>query len=297
MPRAAAIFGRDIAMSGTIGLQPIPLYLNYAADESKYADASAQSNPEASSLIAYFQKVAPSIATPAALLGNYKALTVVLGAFGLQDSINNTGILKQLLTQDPKSTSSLAYKLGNAKYLAFAEALSDWSTPPFSTTSDVSQIVQSYKTNLFEQSADNQAPGLANALYFTREASSVTSVSQLQSDSNLLDVVVTGLGLPLQNFLQLSFDQQTATLDRKLNLSDLQNPTYVKRTAEQYLVSQQSDASSGPAAGSIASLYSDSSDDSGDSLLTILDPNSASGGTGDLGGSGSGNSNLLSLFA
>ena len=37
---------------------------------------------------------------------------------------------------------------------------------------------------------------------------------------NLLSVAVTGLGLPLQNFEELGFDQQTSILQKKLNVAD-----------------------------------------------------------------------------
>jgi hypothetical protein len=278
-------------MSGVTGLQPVPLYITYAGQESKYATASLQADTQSSAALAYFQQVAPTITTPDALLKNYKALSVVLGAFGLQDKIGQTAILRQLLTQDPTAKTSLAQTLGNAKFQSFANALSDWSTPPFGTASAVAQIASSYTTNLFEKSADTQAPGLQKALYFTRGASSLKSVAAIQSDQDLLSVVVTSLGLPLQNFEELSFDQQTSILTSKLTLSNLQDPAIVKRMAEQYLVQQQSTASSGPAPGSIAALYDDGSDTSGDALLGILNPSAA---TDSSDGSGS---NVLSLFA
>ena len=279
-------------MSGSIGLSPITLYTNDAASETAKAAANLKANPQASALAAYFQKVAPSLTTPAALLKDTKALTVVLGAFNLSGSINDTAILKDLLTQNPNAKNSLAQTLGSAKYQIFANALSDWTTPPFATKSAVSQIVSAYSTNVFEQAADTQAPGLANALYFTREAPSLKSVAAIQSDSNLLDVVVTGLGLPLDNFEELGFDQQTAILTSKLHLANLQSPAYVKQTAEQYLVSRQSTADSTPAAGSTASLFSDDTDTTGNSLLSILDPASSTDSSGSSGGS-----SVLSLFA
>ena len=276
-------------MSGSVGLSPIALYLTYAGSETAKAAANLRADPQASALAAYFKKVAPSLTTPAALLKDTKALTVVLAAFNLSGSIQDTAILKALLTQDPTSKTSLAQTLGNTKYLLFANALSNWSTPPFRTAAAVSQIVSAYSTNVFEQAADKQAPGLANALYFTREASSLKSVTAVQSDSNLLNVVVTGLGLPLDNFEELGFEQQTAILTSKLTLANLQKPSYVTQVSEQYLVSQQSASDGTPAAGSTASLFSDSADTTGDSVLSILDPSSS---TDSSGGSG-----VLSLFA
>ena len=278
-------------MSGFTGLPPIPLYLTYAAQESKYATSSLQSNAQANANLAYFKSVASAIKTPSALLKDYKALSVVLGAFGLQDKIGNTAILSQLMTQDPTSTSSLAHKLGDAKYQLFANALSNWNPPPFSTAAGIAQIASAFTTNTFEKAAGQQATGLNKALYFTREAASLKSVAAVQSDSDLLSVVVTSLGLPLQNFQELGFDQQTAILTKKLNFASFQDPAQVKRMAEQYLVQQQSTANDSPAPGSVASLYDDGSDAGGNGLLGILYP-SASDGSGDDGGS-----NVLSLFA
>ena len=279
-------------MSGITGLSPVTLYVSYAANETTRAQAALKSNPEATALIAYFKKEAPSINSPDALLKNYKVLSVVLGAFNLQGSVKDTAILRQLLTQNPSSSSSLAQRLGNAQYQLFANALSNWNPSPFSTTAGINQIVSSYTTNQFEQSANQQQSGLSNALEFTREASSLKSVAAVQSDVNLLSVAVTGLGLPLQNFEELSFDQQTTLLQKKLNVADLQKPSYVQHLVESYLVQQPSASSGEPAAGSTASLFSDDTDTSGAGLLAILDPSAS-----DSSSSTDSSSVALSLFA
>jgi hypothetical protein len=287
-------------MSGSTGLPPLQSYLTYGANEAKYANAAAAANGQETSLINYFQKHAGGITSPSALLGNYKALTIVLGAFGLSGSINDTALLKQLMTQDPTSKTSLAQKLGNAKYLSFANALSNWNPPPFATVSGVASVVTAYKTNQFEASAGQQTPGLQNALYFKRTAGSITTLTQLQSDASLLAVAVTGIGLPLTDFQELSFDQQTAMLTSKLKIGDLQKPGYIQHLSELYLVQQQLNAPLTPAApapGSELSLFPYSgTSTSGDGVLTILE--ASNGETSSLlGTSTTGTSNLLSLFA
>ena len=282
-------------MSGSIGFQPIPLYLQYAADEPKYADAAMKANTQGTNLIQYFQANAASVTTPAQLLGNYKLLSVVLGAFNMQASINDTAILKQLMTQDPTSSTSLAQKLSNPSSQLFAKALSNWSTPPFANASDRAQIVNSYTINTFEQGTNAQAPGLGNALYFTREASSIKTLTQLQADTNLVQVAEAPTGIPYLDFGSLNFDQQTAILQKSLNVSQLGTPSYVQHLAEQYLIQQQGGGTgSAPAPGSVESLFSDGSAASGDDLLSILEP--SSGTDTSLSGSSSGAGNLLSLF-
>jgi hypothetical protein len=287
-------------MSGSTGLSPIQSYLTYSTNEAKYANANAAGNAQATGLIDYFQKNASSITSPAALLGNYKALSVVLGAFGLSGSINETALLQKLLTQDPTRKTSLAQTLGSAKYLSFATALSNWKPPPFATASGVGSVITAYKTNLFEASAGTQTPGLQNALYFTRLAGSLKTITQLQSDASLLAVAVTGLGLPLTAYDNLTFTQQTTLLTQKLKIADLQKPSYVKHLAELYLVQQQLNAPAtpaAPAAGSVASLFSSSGTaSSANGVLTILE-GSNGGSSSLLGTTTTGNSNLLSLFA
>jgi len=292
-------------MSGSIGVSPLQTYLTDAKNEVKLATAAAAANPQQTGLINYFQAHAASITTPAALLGNYKALSVVLGAFGLGSLVSSTALVKQLLTQNPADKSSVAYRIGNAKYLAFAKALSNWNPPPFGTQSGISAIISAYKTNNFETQADQQTPGLRQALYFTRIAPSITTLTQLQSDPDLVAVAVSGTGLPLTAFDNLSFDQQTALLKQKINLGSLKTPSYVQHITEQFLVQQQlNNGFTAPQVqpGSVASLFggASSGNTGGDGLLTILQ--TAEGGSGStttslLGTQSTSNNPLLSLFA
>ncbi len=101
-------------MSGTSGMSPVESYLTYSTNEAKYANADAKGNAQETNLIAYFQKNAGKITSPAALLGNYQALSVVLGAFNMSSSINQTALLKKLMTEDPTSKTSTAQKLASA---------------------------------------------------------------------------------------------------------------------------------------------------------------------------------------
>jgi hypothetical protein len=288
-------------MSGSI-VSPISTYLTDSANETKYATAASQANAQQTNLINYFKAHAAGITTPAQLLSNYKALSVVLGAFGIGGLVNSTALVKDLLTQNPASTSSVAYRLGNAKYLAFAHAMQSWSPAPFSTQSGISSVVTAYQKNNFEAGAGQQTNGMQQALYFTRMAPSITSLTQLQSDSSLMAVAVTGLGLPLTAFDNLTYDQQTSLMQQKLKIGDLQKPSYVTHLAELYLVQQQlNNASTTPtvALGTLASLFT-TSRGSGNGLLTIMQTaqEASSGSTSSLLGTTSGTtSSLLSLFA
>ena len=290
-------------MSGALGISPIQQYVGYSANEAKQAASHALASPQETALISYFQKNAAAITTPAQLLGNYKALSVVLGAFGIGDLVGSTALVKQLLTQDPSSTSSTAQRIGNAKYLAFAKALHSWSPPPFGNQAGVAAIVKSYQLTSFESSLSPASGsggqnGLQAALYFTRIAGSITSYTQLQSDQQLLNVAVTAIGLPLNAYDNLSFEQQSALLKQKLPIANLQKPSYVQHLAETYIVQQQlaqGPVNATPQAGSLLNAFSNS-DTTASSLLTIL--NAGNTTTTALSSTGSAaKSPLLSLFA
>ena len=291
-------------MSGALGISPIQQYVGYSANEAKQAASYALTSPQETGLITYFRKNASAITTPAQLLGNYKALSVVLGAFGIGNLIGSTALVRQLLTQNPASAGSTAQRIGNAKYLAFAQALHSWSPPPFGTQAGVAAIVKAYQLTGFESSlspatgSGGQNNGLQAALYFTRTAGSITSYTQLQSDQQLLNVAVTAIGLPLNAYDNLSFDQQTALLKQKLPIADLKKPSYVQHLAEEYIVQQQlanGPVNATPQAGSLLNAFSDS-DTTASSLLTILDEGNTT--TTALSSTGtSATSPLLSLFA
>lgn len=252
-----------ISVSGT-SLPPIPTYLQVSGDEQKYIDQYAKATPAAQNAVTYLQANAATLTSPAALLKNYRALQVVLGAFNISSLANSPAMLKQLMTQDPSSTSSLSYKLGNVNYTRFAVAMTQ---QPFAltTSSGVSAIVNQYLANGFEAQEGKAVPGLQQALYFTNNISSITNVNQLLSDTTLLNVVVKATGLP-STFGTLDYTTQVGILNRTVDFTKFQDADWVKKTAETYLIKTQSDN------------LTNTSDPSG--LLTLLGVNTGSGSGG-----------------
>lgn len=264
-------------MSGyATGLPPVPMYVAIAGNEANDVARFAASSGAVQSAVQYFQAEAPKITTPAQLLGNYRVLQVVLNAFNMSGTIDQTGILKQLMTQDPSAPSSLARQLGNPNYLRFAEYMSSWQPPPFSDANTVQVIANQYKTNSFEQQQGQEIPGMQQALYFRRNIASATSIDQIMADPTLLQVVVTGSGLP-QQFGLLDFSQQQAILQKAIDPAKFQDPTYVDRFAEGYLAlnSEQSGATS--QSGGLLALFSPNGTVGADDLLAALYPGTSSG--------------------
>jgi len=192
-----------------------------------------QKSSTTSADIAAYQAGVSKITTVDQFLNNYKVLNVALTAYGMQDAINQKGLLKQLLTQDPASTTALAQKLGKANYVAFAQAFWSLSTDGGSGISGAASInatAARYDTAQFQQWQANRSndPQLATALaarqtlqdavdisnvgalfakyqqtpavqssstYYQKNIGNVKTPADLMADSKLLNFALTAFGI------------------------------------------------------------------------------------------------------
>src|SRR5262249_33209066 len=102
-------------------------------------------------------------------LNNSKVLNVALTAYGMQDLISQKGLLKQLLTQNPTSSTALAQKFGKQNYIAFAQAYWSLSTDGgagLQSAASINTTAARYTTAQFQQWQANRSndPALATAL-------------------------------------------------------------------------------------------------------------------------------------
>lgn len=131
--------------------------------------AQFQKSSTTSADIAGYQAGVANITTVDQFLNNYKVLNVALTAYGMQDAISQKGLLKQLLTQDPTASTSLAQQLGKANYTEFAQAFWSLSTDGgagISSAASINTTAAKYNTAKFQQwQADrSNDPQLATAL-------------------------------------------------------------------------------------------------------------------------------------
>ena len=173
-----------MCLTSPISAKPaVPQYHYFVKVEHTAGTTWEKTSTDSQQALTAFKSEASSITTPDQLLKNYKALKVVLGAYDMSSNIDQTAVLKQLMTQDPTSSTSLAQRSGNASWKAFATAFSDWSTSPLASADTVSTITQKYLTNGYENSVQDEPPGLGDALYFTRTVTSDTKLIIIMSDS------------------------------------------------------------------------------------------------------------------
>ena len=253
-----------------VGGDAIPVYLSSIKNESATAAKAEKASPTVEAAVAHFQAAAATIKTPQALLKDYQSLTVVLGSLGMSAMIGQTAVLQKLMTQDPTASTSLAKTSDNPAWQNFAKLMSGWtatSTPLTSTTAR-STIVSNFITSSYEASQNNQYPGMGNALYFTRAATNVTSIDALMSDSTLLKVVETNLGLDPDQFGALDFDEQKSILTKDVQLKSFSTAAGVERQAEQFLALTGENGVAAVAPSGILSLFASSSE--GESLTDII---------------------------
>lgn len=261
----------------------IASYLTDTKNEQALATKWAATNPQMQSDITYFQTQAPKLTSADALMKDYRALKIVLGAYNVSDLRAYPALTKQLLTQDPSVASSTAQKIGNPAYQTFAAAFSQFKNNPLGNSATVKTIVNNYVTNNYEAAQNTKTPGLQNALAFTRTAAKITTVAQLMTNTSALKVAVAQTGVNFTTYANMNYDQQVTFLNKKIKVADFQNPAKVTKMAEQYLVQAVQDPTHWGAKDAttttMLSLFGGSADTSVLSLFGVQSSDSTSTAT------------------
>ncbi|QDH16175.1 DUF1217 domain-containing protein [Swingsia samuiensis] len=241
----------------------VPQYLSIIKNESIAVQHWQKTSPLSENIVSSFKDVAGSILTPEQLLHNYKALSVVLGAYGMSSVQGETAVLKQLMSQNPSSSNSLAARSGNPSWQLFAKDFSSWSVSPFSSKDFISKIVNNYWMNAYEKNVQHQTSGLGDALYFSRIMKPGMKLENVMADPKLLKVVERVSGFDPTQFGTLGYNEQVRLLSQKLDLSKLNNSEKIQRYAQQYLALLQIHPEKVKSNDTILTLYGESGDSDG----------------------------------
>jgi predicted Fe-Mo cluster-binding NifX family protein len=176
--------------------------------------AQFQKSSTANADIAAYQAGVSKITTVDQFLNNHKVLNVALTAYGMQDAINQKGLLKQLLTQDPTATTALAQKLGKTNYVAFARAFWSLSTDGgagISSAASIDTTAARYNAAQFRQWQANRSndPQLATAL----------AARQTLQDA----VDISNVGALFAKYQQTTAVQSASTYYQR-NIGDVKTP-------------------------------------------------------------------------
>ncbi len=187
--------------------------------------ARVAAQPAVSQAEAYFNANIGKVKTVSDLVNNYRLLSYATQAFGLGDQTNAKALLTKVLTSDLTSSTSVANKLNDSRYTAFARAFN------FDTKGNIKSPLQtgaqqSATEALFAAKTNLGATAAAAATKsFETAISAITSVSQLEKNPAALGYVLIAYGIDP--------DTAPATFEKTLE-SDLSDPAS--------LVDQQADS-------------------------------------------------------
>ena len=216
----------------------------------------------------YFRENINAIETAEDLVADRRLREVALGAFGLDDDINNNFFIEKILSDGTFSEDALANRLADPRYKAFSEAFGfgDFGTPLTATPTFSEDIIERFQARQFERAVGEVNNDLRLALNLNVALDDITS-SVSGSDARwfallgsppLRQVVQTALGLPSQ-IAAIDLDQQlTAFKDRAeavLGTNDVGaflEPETQEKLIRLFLVRSESSAAVGFSSGSIA---------------------------------------------
>lgn len=186
-------------------------------------EASFNATPRLQRDEAYVRETLPKLRSVQDLVENRRLLRVALGAFGLQDDLDNRAFIRKIVEDGTADRSALANRLADKRYLAFAGAFEHLARPSATPMPEgqVDQIITQYRKREFEIAVGTQDQSLRLAMALQRELPQLAD--QYSSDTSrwfallgnppLREVLQTSLGLP-KEFGKLDVDTQVARMRR-----------------------------------------------------------------------------------
>lgn len=172
----------------------------------------------------YFKENIGKVQTAEDLVSDRRLLTVALGAFGLDDDINNKFFIQKVLEDGTIETDTLANRLSDSRYADFSKAFGfgDFPIPNTVLTDFPSQIVNRFESKQFEISVGEQNGDLRSALnvqsaladIVTGNSSNDAQWFSIMGNAPLRNVVQTALGLP-SSIARIDIDQQLVAFKDK----------------------------------------------------------------------------------
>ncbi|MEJ6403223.1 DUF1217 domain-containing protein [Yoonia sp. 2307UL14-13] len=178
--------------------------------------AFADSQPVARST-SYFAQNIGNVRTAEDLVNDRQLLSVALGAFGLDDDIDNRFFILQILKDGTIADDALANRLTDNRYADFSRAFGfgDRAAPRTGLSQFPEEIVSRYEARQFERAVGEQNNDLRLAMNVESGLSDILDRSNSQDarwfsvmgNPPLRSVFQTALGLP-QSIASIDLDKQ-----------------------------------------------------------------------------------------
>ena len=202
-----------IPLGGIAGFQ----LLNETRDRQQ---AILDNTPQVSREVAYFEENIQKIDTAEELVADRTLLSVALGAFGLQDDIDNRFFIQRVLEDGTLKSDSLANRLSDNRYLELSRAFGfgDFPVPRNKTSFFAAEVTTAYKERSFEVAVGEVNTDFRLALELERDLPALAErdISEnakwltIMGTTPLRTVFETAFGLPA-SFGAIDLDQQLET--------------------------------------------------------------------------------------
>ncbi len=179
-------------------------------------DAFAESQPVRRAT-EYFRDKIADVRTPEDLVSDRQLLSVALGAFGLDDDIDNKFYIKTILEEGTIDDSALANRLSDNRYADFSRAFGfgDRIFPRTGLTDFADEIINRYEARQFERAVGEQNNDLRLAMNVStgiddvmdRTSSTNAQWFSIMGNAPLREVFQTAFGLP-SSIASIDLDKQ-----------------------------------------------------------------------------------------
>ena len=203
----------------------------------------------------YFLDNIGKVQTAEDLVSDRRLLQVALGAFGLEDDINNRYFIQKILSDGTSADDALSNRLADKRYREFSEAfgLGPGEVRKTGLISDMEAIAQDNVVSRFEIAVGESDETMRISLYTqhtlaelaVQDSSADTKWFDLMGQPPLRSMMETALGLP-SSFGQLDIDRQLEVFKDRLSgltgsddLAQFTDEASVARLTDQYLARSQ----------------------------------------------------------
>lgn len=203
----------------------------------------------------YFIENIRNVQSAEDLVSDRRLLSVALGAFGLEDDLDNRYFIQKVLSDGTSADDALANRLADSRYREFSEAfgLGPGEVKKTVLITDMEQIAQRSIVSRFETSVGETDDSMRIALFAQHALQDLASQSgsetkkwyDLMSLPPLRSMMETALGLP-SSFGQLDIDKQLEIFRDKLSgltgsgdLSQFSSDAAVETLTDTYLARRQ----------------------------------------------------------
>jgi hypothetical protein len=214
--------------------------------------AAFQKSPAMQRDTAHFRERIAAIDSAEALVADRRLLRVALGAFGLEEDINNRAFLRKILEGGTTDPESLANRLADKRYFEFSKAFGfgEFEIRRNRLSGFADDMIKAYQSRQFEVAVGRQDESMRLALGLRRDLAALAGREtgerakwfSVMGNPPLRRVFETAFGLP-KAFAGLDLDRQLAILQERTrrafgggDVSQFADPVRVEELAQRFLL-------------------------------------------------------------